>query len=522
LDERVRFGDMTNAVATYHIPLVYEIAQTSVSIERLKRALSALIQKHKVLRTRLVFDESDGVLRQEILDQIQLEITLTTIDTEKDLEDILYDEETNPKLFQLNKGRVFHCRAIRRSVVIDTDLLAPSDILIFNFHHAAFDGMSIDIFFRDLQEAYSTDRSLPPCVFDYIDYSMHEKEMNMDAARVFWKQHLEGFNTTHLQLPYDHRQGDNNTRSGRGSTAAFEFGSNLVDRMLNYMTEYETTLFQFGMAALYAFLFKLTQETNLCVLSVSANRHRAELEDVIGFFVNTIPHRLTINPHTIFSSLVGCVKELALATLPHAHLPYQDIVSGVTSTAFQILFVVETVHEDGVAPISDIILRPLIDTTTDPQSVAKFDLTCSFHYDVPARSVQVSLNASSDLFESETVEFMARRFHSLLNQVLSYPSSTQICELSLMLPHEIRLLQQLNSNEQLLLPPNVRPIHQQFAHQSSEHPQKLAVVLDDQSLTYAELLHSSQLLACHLKEQCHVQPGDIIAQCLERSIEMVS
>jgi non-ribosomal peptide synthetase component F len=333
---------------------------------------------------------------------------------------------------------------------------------------------------------------------------------------------LDDFADAHLQLPYDHRPGDSSTRSGRGSSATFKLSPHVVDRMLNHLIECEMTLFQLGLAALYAFLFKLTQQTDLCILTVSANRNRTEIENIIGFFVNTIPHRLAIDPHRSFEYLVGRVKALVLATLPHAHLPYQDIVSGVTSAASQILFVVETYHGNEVAPESDIILRPLVATTTDPQSVAKFDLTCSLHYDVPKRSVQVSLDASSDLFQSETVALMAHRFHSLLSQVLFSHRSAQICELSLMLPHEIQLLQYLNNSEQLLLPLNIRPIHQQFADQTIEHPQKLAVVLDDQSLTYAELLHSSQLLACHLKEQCHVQPGDIIAQCLERSIEMVS
>ncbi|UJR34791.1 hypothetical protein I4U23_027572 [Adineta vaga] len=521
LDERVRFGNVGETVATYHIPLVYEIVQMPISLERLKRALSALIQKHKTLRTRLVYDESEGILQQEIVDDVPLEIMITVVGNERDLQEILYDEETNPRLFDLNEGRVFRCHAIRRSVATVGDLLTPSDILIFNFHHAAFDGASIDIFFHNLQYAYSTDRSLPQCSFDYIDYSMHEKETNMDAARVFWKQHLDGFSKPHFQLPYDRRPDDSNIRSGRGSTATFELSSHIVDRMLNHLNECETTLFQLGLATFYAFLFKLTQETDLCILTVSANRNRAELEDIIGFFVNTVPHRLSIEPYKNFEFLVGCVKELVLATLPHAHLPYQDIVSSVTSTAFQILFVVETDHHDRVALSSDIILRPLVTTTTDPQSVAKFDLTCSLHYNVPTRLIQVSLDASSDLFEPKTVELMARRFHSLLNHVLSSPTSNQICELSLLLPHEIQLLQNMNSSEEFLLPSNIQTIQQQFAHQTCEHPQKLAVILDDQSLTYAELLHSSQLVARHLIDRVQVQPDDIVAQCVERSIEMI-
>ncbi|CAF4166510.1 unnamed protein product, partial [Adineta steineri] len=118
----------------------------------------------------------------------------------------------------------------------------------------------------------------------------------------------------------------------------------------------------------------------------------------------------------------------------------------------------------------------------------------------------------------DTVSTMARRFELLFNQVFSITPS--ICELSLILPHEIELLDQLNKGDDLLLPTNLMPIHHQFACRANENPQKVAVILDDQCLTYAELLYTSQLLASHLIDECHVQPGDIIGQCVERSIEM--
>ncbi|CAF3436816.1 unnamed protein product, partial [Rotaria sp. Silwood2] len=187
------------------------------------------------------------------------------------IEKILYDEETNPNLFDLNEGKVFRCHILRRSTSTDEDVLLISDIIIFSFHHIAFDGASIDIFFEDLQKAYSTDKSLPCPLFDYIDYSIHEKDMKMDEAKDFWKEHLNGFSNTYLSLPYDRLLDNSNIRTGHGSTVNFELSMDLVDQMLDYMAECETTLFQVGLAAFYTFLFKFTQQTDLCVLTVSAN-----------------------------------------------------------------------------------------------------------------------------------------------------------------------------------------------------------------------------------------------------------
>ncbi|CAF4978012.1 unnamed protein product, partial [Rotaria sp. Silwood1] len=514
LDERVRFGVASDSVATYHIPLVYEITHNSVSLERLQRAVAAIVEKHKVLRTRLIFDEKAGELQQEVMDAISVEIILTRVESERDVQKILYDEETNSRLFDLSEGKVFRCHAIRRSTNIDDDVLFPCDILVFNFHHAAFDGASIDIFFHDLQQAYSTDRPLSSCALDYIDYSIHEKDINMDEAKTFWKHHLNDFSNQHLTIPYDHSPTDKNILSGRGTTITIQLSAELVDHMLILIQEHEATLSQLGLTTFYTFLFKLTQQTDLCVLTVSANRTRADLENIIGVFVNTIPLRLIIEPHSTFISLMQSVKDLALTTLPYSNLPFQDIASTTNISMLQTLFDVETIQNDEIALDSQILLHPFTSSITDPYSVAKFDLSCSFHYNTQTRSIIVAMNGASDLFETSTIELLIHRFECLLDQLVIKSSSTPVCEFSLLLPHERELVDQFNSGDELLFPLNILPIHEQFACRAVEHPQKVVLVLDDQSLTYAELLQTSQLVADHLMNEYEVQPGDIVGEQL--------
>ena len=141
LDERLRFGNGSETVAIYHIPIVLEVVQTPVSISRLERALHQVIVKHKALRTRLLFDENEGEVRQEIVDYSSLKIIVTTVDETNDLNAIVYNEETNTTLLDLSAGRVFRCHAVRRSTSTEDDLLMSSDVLIFNFHHASFDDL---------------------------------------------------------------------------------------------------------------------------------------------------------------------------------------------------------------------------------------------------------------------------------------------------------------------------------------------------------------------------------------------
>ena len=463
-----------------------EISQASMSLSRLQRSLATVIDKHKVLRTCLAFDENELQLRQEILPSSLITMTFTTTDDEQHLHELFHNEETNAALFDLSDGRVFRCHIIRKSISSDNDLLTSGNILIFNFHHAAFDGSSIDIFFRDLQRAYTTDNTLEPCALDYIDYSVYEKQINMDEAKDFWKGHMDGFTNNLLQLPYDRIPRDNNTRSGHGLTVSFDLSQDIVDRILTYIVENDTTLFQFGLSVFYAYLFKLTQETDLCVLSVSANRPRPELQDIVGFFVNTLPHRLSIDPYFNFRRLIQRVKELVLTTLPYAHLHYQDIISNMGTNILQTMFLIEAEHDDVITLDSYTSLRPLAFMITDPQSIAKFDLTCSLYLQSRVRSITVRFNVSTDLFDMDTALLMANRLECLFSQ-LFLSSVSPIFQFSLLLSREIELLHQLNNGNKLCMS-NPLPIHHRFGYQTQKHPQKVALILDDQCLTYAEQL----------------------------------
>ena len=135
------------------------------------------------------------------------------------------------------------------------------------------------------------------------------------------------------------------------------------------------------------------------------------------------------------------------------------------------------------------------------------------------------INASADLFDAITLEYMARRFEFVLTQLIDKPEQP-LLSLSILLPHEIKLLEPFDAINQLSVDymrknDEILLIHEQFATRADEHPQKVAVILDDQFLSYAELLHSSQFFANYLIEVVGVKSEDIVVQCVEKSIEMV-
>jgi non-ribosomal peptide synthetase component F len=148
----------------------------------------------------------------------------------------------------------------------------------------------------------------------------------------------------------------------------------------------------------------------------------------------------------------------------------------------------------------------------------------AIEHDLNINQLSCTINASLDLFNAETVNKMAQRFHSMLYQLFQFSTNDQMMrpvhELSLIVPDD-RLLMQSMNNTEVLFPP-VSCIHHEFVSQVIEHPQKLAVELDDQSLSYSELLYYVQLLSLNLLNEHKEILGKIVCQCVERSLSMVN
>ncbi|CAF4425170.1 unnamed protein product, partial [Didymodactylos carnosus] len=343
-------------------------------------------------------------------------------------------------------------------------------------------------------------------------------------------------------LPYDHLSKLDQQRTGQGGYLTIELDSFLVDRILKYAQQCNVSLFQLALTCYYIFLFKLTNgEKDLCIGSVSSNRYRHELQNMIGMFVNTLPYRLVLDPTLTFGQLLYNVKELCLSILQYAYLPYQDIIQlhrAGTSTSnnnkqqqlafFQTLFDFNSMNDSSSTTMIELdeqtqLYRMFGDY--NDRNVAKFDITLSVNYDAQQSKMSCSFEYTRDLFESKTIENMANSFQVLLQQLFSNLSSFDkekqpLYELSLLLPTEVRLLNSINQTY-VDFGHETKYIHHEFVNIANKHPQKLAILLDDQSLTYCETSFYVQQMAHHFIKNINVKPKQIICQCVERSIEMV-
>ncbi|CAF4229251.1 unnamed protein product, partial [Adineta steineri] len=304
VDQTIRFS---NETSVYNVPLVYRIISNSnsqqITIDRLRQAIDAIIAKHAILRTSLDWNIDTNVLVQSIQQfnyRNQFEFVISYAENDEEITKIINKEITSSKLFDLNRGIVLRCHIIKYNFMRKDEeiYLEKNDIIIFNLHHIAFDGASRRIFFSDLKYNLENDSTLinNENQFQYIDYSVYEKQMDIISSYHFWQSHLDGLNLERrIMLPFDRHRLLTDQHSGFAHLIDIPFDNDLIHSFLDYASSQDITPFQLGLTIFYTFLYKLSQNQNdLCISCIHANRYRTELQNLIGMFVATLPHRIQI------------------------------------------------------------------------------------------------------------------------------------------------------------------------------------------------------------------------------------
>ncbi|CAF1230222.1 unnamed protein product [Adineta steineri] len=544
LDEKIRFDPDKPQIAIYNMPFVYRLQPGhTLSIKQLHQALHLTVDKHLSLHTSIIFDAEKNLLMQRVIthddknnNNNMFSTIETTYETDEQLNENLLDEKGNPRIFDLAQGLVFRCHIIYYKQISSNDLLSHKDILIFNFHHALFDFPSTELFLHDLNQAYTTGQLLydDNTNLRYLDYAVIEQQMSMTGASMFWLDALHDCKLDQsLPLPFDRYRLASEHRTGRGISISFDFGRDLSHDFLIHASSNSISLEQLALATYYAFLFKLTNgEKDLCIGINTHGRYRDELNSIIGMFVNAIPLRCQLDPHLPFQKLTKHVQDNMMNCMKYSYFPLQRILNQhpnmsnpvFLDTSFD--FVSSTTKDEKneiMIGDSRFSLLPFSIKISEDEIMSKFDFILSFQHDLNLNEFSCTINASVDLFNAETICIIAQRLQAMLHQQFTAFDCTTtklIHELSIILSDEQYLMQSLN-NTQTPFSSSLTCIHHEFVYQVMKHPQKLAVELDEQSLTYCELLYYVQVLSLTLLNKYLITPGEVVCQCVERSLSMV-
>ena len=379
----------------------------TLSIERLRRALRALIRKHTALRTALSADATGTCLQSivPIIDDEQLlfELTVMNIDDHEDIRRIEAHIQHSMR-FDLEMGRLLHCHILHRR------LLSEVDTVLFSIHRSAFDSISKSIFFRDLTIAYDADEDIlfvdDVNSLQYIDYAIYERAMDINASHDFWRLQMVGYDFPHRRV--------NHESVGGPITVDIPMDDDLACRFLDYMRVHQVTPFQLGLAIFYVFLFQLSNgEKDLCVTCLQTNRNRPELLDVIGLFQTYLPYRLQFDPQNSFDQLLERVRHQCLTAahfvLPPPDLPLPDVMFSFIALPAN--------HDQAI--LDGLLLEPI--SLLGLETEAKCHLMCSLTYDQSVANHQISWSFtcarnSSDL---EAIQASMEQYSSLVRHLLT-------------------------------------------------------------------------------------------------------
>ncbi|CAF1585803.1 unnamed protein product, partial [Adineta steineri] len=359
-----------------------------------------------------------------------------------------------------------------------------------------------------------------------------EQQMSMTDASMFWLDVLHGYKLDRsLPLPFDRYRLVDEDGTGRGIYVSVDFGEDLSHHFLHYASSMNIKLEYLVFAIYYAFIFKLTNgETDLCVAVNTDSQHKDEFKTMTDLFENIVPLRCQLDPHWSFRRLMEHTHEIITNTMKYSYFPLKRILaqhSNASKPSFlDILFeFLSNENVENKVLFDDSRLRTMSMTSIrsdDEKIMSNFDFSLSMQHNSKTNQLSCTINGSLDLFNRNTIEKIGQRFHSICKQLFTSAhdqTNQSIYELSLVMPDE-RLLMQSMNNTQISFP-SITCIYHEFVYQVMQHPQKLAVELDEQSLTYCELLYYVQVLSLTLLNEYHVIPGMIVCQCVERSLSMV-
>jgi natural product biosynthesis luciferase-like monooxygenase protein len=502
----------------YNIPYLVRLSGR-IDVAALERSLRFLIARHESLRTNFaaVGSEPTQVVATEW--QFALPVTdLTTIAAaarEAELGRLAREEARRP--FDLRRDLMLRARLFR--------LGETEHALMLVMHHIASDGWSMAILYRELGLCYEActrgvEPTLPELPIQYADFAEWQQEYlqgeTLQRLVDFWRRQMAGAPAL-LELPTDHPRPP--VQSHRGETVAIRLAPTLVAQLKQLSSRERLTLFMTLLAGFDVVLQRYTGQSDLVVGTPLAGRDQAETEQLIGFFINTVLMRTDLSGDPTVRELLGRTREVALAAFENREMPYEKLVEELQpqrNLSFdpicQVFFALQNMP---TAPLQlegvTLSIAPVYTGT------AKSDLTV-WAIEQPDGALEVTAEYALDLFTGETIQRFLGHFQTVLEAMAADPAR-RISQLPLLTAAERE--QAVNGwNATARDYPRTRCLPELFEEQVARTPDAVALVFDDEQLTYAELNARAEALAAELRTQ-RVGPDVLVGICVERSLAMM-
>ncbi|HEX3693491.1 MAG TPA: amino acid adenylation domain-containing protein [Solirubrobacteraceae bacterium] len=503
--------------SAYNVPTLVRVG-TNLDADLLAAALNTIVLRHEILRTGIRLH--DGAPVQEVGPPAEVQLTVV------DMRELPRDErqaQAEQALAELaSRGFDLTGDVMLRAGLVHID--DGEDLLLVVFHHVASDHASGALLFAELDAIYTslrdgTEPALPQLPIQYADFARSQREQlsgpYLQELLDYWRGQLAGA-PERLQLPTDRPRPS--TQSYAGRLCEFTLSAEETEPLRELARAQSASLFMVLLAGFQALVHRYTGALDLVIGTPVSGRQDEQIAPLLGFFSNTLALRTDVSDDPTVAQLLGRAKAGTLQARAHQDLPFERLVEELNpersqshTPIFQVLFGFD------VAQTPPTLAGCELDQLPVPGwQWSRFDLSVVVREQTDG-SLRAQLEYSSDLFDASTIERLIDHYRTLLAAAARDPEQ-RLSELPLLTPAE---------RKQMLIEWNAtargydrRALHEQFSDQAARRPDAIAVQDGHERISYGSLQRRSSQLARELRD-LGVEPGGLVALCLDRSIDLL-
>ncbi|MCY9111828.1 amino acid adenylation domain-containing protein [Bacillus atrophaeus] len=496
---------MNSESTAYNMPGAIILEGGTLDEIKLQEAIDILIERHEILRTSFTWIEDNPY--QVINHNVSLNINVTAC------------TEAEAAVFIKNYCRPFNLEIAPLFRINVLKTATEKFILLFDAHHIIWDGLSMNIFLKELTSIYNGDQ-LPELTAQYKDFAIwqanYAESEFMSSQKQYWKQ-IYSKEPSLLNLPLDYPR----SQSGdfKGSQLDFQLNVALSSSLRKTANKLKTTMFNLMLASFNLFLSKYSNQTDIVIGTPAAGRMKEAWQQTMGMYTNTLALRNHPLPNKTFRHFVKEVHDHTIEALANQFYPYEELVNELQleryadrNPLFDVMFVMNP-FDDGNLLFNNLTCTPI--EIKEKQS--KFDLTL-FVSETTDSNITLTFEYPLHLFEESTIQYFAKSFINLLQQ-LEHKSNENISD--------IQVLSNAQRNEFVYTNNDTAVDHREemtfiklFEESVLQHGDKTAVMCGNHSFTYSELNERANQYA-NLLYKKGIVPQDKVSIIMENSIETV-
>lgn len=488
----------------------------------LAKAFKKIVERQESLRTTFIMNNDE--LRQVVHDAgafavpvIQTDISGHNNITEE-AQRLVTGAMNTP--FDLIKGPLFRVQLVR--------MQEEQHLLILSMHHIISDGWSVDVLMHELSALYNAcangmEDAMPVPGIQYKDYAAWQNSqlqgVSLEQHRRYWFTQLSG-ELPVLELPADFPLPQVQTFNGH--TIHTSFSEEMVKQLKQVCENSQCSLYMLLLASVKTLLWRYTGQQDMIVGMPVSGRSEESLEQLIGFFVNTLPLRTSFDAKDTFAVVLEKIKTNVLDAMEHQVYPFDKLVEDLAVKRnpgrSPIFDVVVALQNTGLVSAERSMANGItLEAFEAPNTITKFHLLFNFSDNGNGLGLEIQYN--TDLFTEARMKRMAVHLEMLMRTVCSN-ISVPVRTAAYMPPEEITQVKKIFSNAENITPVNT-DIVTLFEETASRFPGEPALVCNETVFTYRELNESVNRLANYLSDKMNVRPGNKVALQLQRNEKMI-